>query len=156
MMPTNPRPHPEWRLVVDALQAAAYDSVYAHEALAEIMHVPPRSCRYYGQMQRARRHLREYQRELETVRTQGYRIIQPREHQAASRRKVVIGLRHHRTAIAIAQATAIEQLTPEESAKLANHLSHVGSLVTHGRSALQKTRLGILPAPKADVPKMLG
>lgn len=154
-MIANPRPHPEWRLAVDTLKDAPYDAQFSHEELAAVMHLEPRSKRYYGQMQRVKKHLREHLRHIEAVTDRGYRIVRANEQQASSRRVVVQGIRRVRIGAEIGRATDVSQLTPSENAKLANHLSHCGALLAHGRSVLQKTKLGLLPAPMASTPKMI-
>jgi hypothetical protein len=149
------RPHPEWRLLVEYLKDRAYGSAVAHAELAEVGSLVPQSSRYFSQVQRARRVLLvDWQRELETVAGQGYRLVEPSEFFGRVRRGLRLTGRRLRATRRIAASAPSHLLTDEQNCRMADIQAKTGKLDAFYRTVLLGTR-PVLPTPKADVPKLL-
>lgn len=147
-------PHPEWRVVVDALKGRDYGAVVSHEEIANLTGLPAQSRRYFSQMKRAKRGLLEWQRELESLPRQGYRLVMPYEFHTRGRRRIRLAGHQIREGVRTAASAPSHLLSDQENARLADLQAKLGSLESQHRQLLRST-FTALPAPKVDEPKML-
>lgn len=149
-------PHPEWRMIVDALKARDYGTEILHAEMAAIAGLPAQTPRYFSQVRRARmKLLLEHQRWLAAERTTGYRLVEPSAFHGQGRRQVKLAARRLRIGAAIHGHAPQHLLTDAENKANADALAKIGSLHTQVQKVLKQTRPAALPAAKPDTPKLL-
>src|SRR5262245_5740823 len=149
-------PHPEWRLIVEALRRRDYGVQIPHAEMATITGLPERSPRYFNQVKRARTVLlTEHDKWLAVDRGAGYRLVVPSEFFGQGRRQLKFAARRLRIGAAIHGHAPQHRLSDAENAANANALAKMGALQIHTDRVLKQTKPPKLPATKPDTPKLL-
>lgn len=149
-------PHPEWRIIVEHLRHAPYGTEVPHAEMEQITGLRVGSYSYYRQVVRARRELlREWQRELETVPRNGYRLVSPSEFHGRARRQVRLAGYRLRQGKDVLVAAPQHLLSDDENRRNADMLTKVGRLESLRLGVLRDTRPSLPAPPAPDVPKML-
>lgn len=147
--------HPEWKLIVERLSVADYNTLVAHSEIAEWTGLAYATARYFGQVRRAATMLRrEHDRVLVSDTGVGYRIIKADECETESRRQAKIANRRMRRARETSAAAPDRLLTEEQRQRKTNTLSKLGVLEAMMRKTLREIRPAAI-APRPDTPKML-
>lgn len=150
-------PHPEWKLLVEAMKEAPYGSEYSMEDMARIAMLPilARS-RLNAQIQKAKKHLRrDYERVLVYERArENYRIILPGEHYGSGRRDMGLAAKRTRVAVEKLQATPMNLISGDEQTRTTNAIAHMGAAITFIKKTLRITR-PCLPV-RPDIPRLPG
>jgi hypothetical protein len=149
------KPHPEWRLIVEALALRDYGTIVTHEDIMQFTALRYPSPRYFAQVSRARRELlRDWERELASEPKVGYRLVLPGEFHGRGRRELIFAGRRLNLSALIHNAAPQALLSVEDNARNANALAKLGALKVQYRKAVQDTR-PTAAIKTRDMPKMV-
>jgi hypothetical protein len=148
--------HPEWRVIVELMREAPYGSMFSHAEIAASCGLSVCSPRYFRQVAQARKVLlNDWQRETETVRGQGYRLVEPPQFFGRARRWLTLAGKRVRRAAKTLVAAPQHMLTDEQNMRNADALAKIGALESQRRRVLTETRPSLPPPKKPDVPPLL-
>jgi hypothetical protein len=148
-------PHPEWRIITDALSTRDYGTIITHAEVSTLTRLRYPSPRYFAQVGKARRALiADWQRELQSMPGIGYRLVNPEEFHGRSRRELRLAGPHLRLSAKILIAAPQARLSDADNARNANALAKIGALEAQRRKVATETRPS-LPPPRISTPKML-
>ncbi len=154
--------HPEWKRLLEALgNKLEIGRLYTYKELEEAAGVDihkPRGRRQF--LHFAAEVLERESLHFENVRTEGYRVVQPKEQASCGMRHVVRGKRQIRHARKIVSNVRYEHMTAQEKViaiDLAIRIRRLEEVVVEQSKEIKKLSRGVefgrLPHPLLDMPK---